>query len=101
MTYLPLWTGILKRSPKRYSNSHIENYWKILKERCNESKAVGKTPAKALRVIKEIESRTLSVYNRYVSAIPKTSQKNKFFKNISNGSLAELHKKSESWNKKK
>lgn len=42
ITYLPMWSGILKKIEKRHSNSHVENYWRILKDRLNNEHSIGK-----------------------------------------------------------
>lgn len=102
MTFLPFWSGIMKTSDKRFSNSHIENYWKILKERFRESKSIGKLPAKPLRILKSIDERTKNLYTRYINEIPKKSQKNAAVKNDSSEiTLGELQQISESWSKAK
>lgn len=66
----------MKLNGERHSNSHIENYWRVLKKRLNECKNVGNTPAKCLRVLREINIRTTSLCSRIANGIPKSSLKN-------------------------
>lgn len=44
LTFLPFWSNIFKKNSNRVSNSHIESYWKILKDRFHEIKNIGNLP---------------------------------------------------------
>lgn len=105
-TFLPLWGSILKPTSERHSNSHVENYWRILKDRLSCNKSIGNLPTKPLRILKDIQKRTQSVHKRHLLAIPKTSQKNKFFRstkatNVLEPVYADINDICEGWNKKR
>lgn len=91
-------------SKERKCNSHIENYFRIVKERLRQNTEIGKLPTKCLRVLKDINTRNTYIQERLLSEIPKKSLK-KYFKQTekideNEISLAESKNKTEIWRKK-
>lgn len=98
IAYLPMVSKIVLDCNK-YSNSHVENYFKIIKKRFKEDPIVGKLPTKCGRFIRSIHKRNCVIHKRIKTLIPKKTLKENKKQKISEISVLQSKSVLEVWKK--